>query len=100
MISSVWLHSDGTLYFNPVSELAIVSLIPGSRHAQIVVKDPEAVQFSSDILISPNDNYNIWFASSKFQKYFRQTYDPNAINFRIMRIPRQPYVTYKYPFFF
>lgn len=97
---SVCLHSDGMLYFNPVSELAIVSLIPGSRRAQIVANDPEALQFSSDISITPNDNYNIWFISSKFQKYFRQTYDPNTVNFRIMRIPRQSFVTYKYPFFF
>ncbi|XP_021914705.1 protein yellow [Zootermopsis nevadensis] len=79
---------DGTLYFNPVSELAIVSLRPGTPYAQIVVKDSEALQFSSDIRVTPNDNYNIWFISSKFQKYFRQTYDPNTINFRIMRIPR------------
>jgi hypothetical protein len=91
---------DGAVYFNPVTELAIVSLIPGSRRSHIVAKDPEAMQFSSDILISPNDNYNIWFVTSKFQKYYRQTYDPNTINFRIIRIPRQPYVTYKYPFFF
>ena len=100
MIPSVWLHSDGSVYFNPVSEPAIVSLIPSSRSAQIVVMDPEAIQFSSDILISPYDNHNIWFITSKFQKYYRQTYDPNVINFRIIRIPRQPYVTYKYPFFF
>jgi hypothetical protein len=71
-----------------VSELAIASLRPGATHAQIVVKDSQALQFSSDILVTPNDNYNIWFISSKFQRYFRQTYDPNTINFRIMRIPR------------
>jgi hypothetical protein len=82
-------HSAGTLYFNPVTELAIESLLPGSRQAQIVAKDNQALQFVSDIRITPNDNYNIWFISSKFQKYFRQTYDPNAINFRIMRITRQ-----------
>jgi hypothetical protein len=76
------------LYFNPVTELDIESLLPGSTHAQIVAKNSEALQFISDIRITPNDNYNIWFTSSKFQKYFRQTYDPNAINFRIMRITR------------
>jgi hypothetical protein len=81
-------HRDGTLYINPVSELDIEALAPGSRHSQIVTKDAEALQFISDIRITPNDNYNIWFTSSKFQKYFRQTYDPNAINFRIMRINR------------
>jgi hypothetical protein len=81
-------HSDGTLYYNPVSELAIVSLRPGAAQAQIVVKDPQALQFSSDIQITPNDNYNIWFITNRFQKYFRQTYDPNTINFRIMRITR------------
>jgi hypothetical protein len=81
-------HRDGTLYFNPVSELDIEALTPGSRHSQVVAKDDEAMQFISDIRVTPNDNYNIWFTSSKFQKYFRQSYDPNAINFRIMRINR------------
>jgi hypothetical protein len=80
-------YSDGTLYFNPVSELAIESLRSGSRHAQIVVKDSQTIQFSSDILVKEDDNY-IWFISSKFQRFFRQTYDPNSINFRVMRIPR------------
>jgi hypothetical protein len=81
-------HRDGSVYFNPVSELDMEVLTPGSRQSQVVAKDAEALQFISDIRITPNDNYNIWFTSSKFQKYFRQTYDPNAINFRIMRINR------------
>jgi len=87
MTLCVCSYSDGTLYFNPVSELAIESLRSGSRHAQIVVKDSQTIQFSSDILVKEDDNY-IWFISSKFQRFFRQTYDPNSINFRVMRIPR------------
>ncbi|KAJ4444325.1 hypothetical protein ANN_06117 [Periplaneta americana] len=83
--------TDGTLYFNPVSDLAIASLRPGNRRAQVVVQDQQRIQFSSDILITPRDNYNIWFVTSKFQKFFRQTYDPNVINFRVMRIVRTPY---------
>ncbi|PSN37919.1 hypothetical protein C0J52_12242 [Blattella germanica] len=78
--------NDGTLYFNPISELALASLQPGSRHAQILVQDPDRLQFSSDILVTPRDNFNIWFVSSKFQQFFRRTYDPHVVNFRIMRI--------------
>ncbi|PNF23198.1 hypothetical protein B7P43_G02723 [Cryptotermes secundus] len=90
---------DGTLYFNPVTELDIEALLPGSGHAQIVAKDTQALQFISDIRITPNDNYNIWFTSSKFQKYFRQTYDPNTINFRIMRITRHLHSPHRSFFF-
>jgi hypothetical protein len=61
-----------------------------------VVQDFQALQFSSDILVTPNDNYNIWFISSKLQKYFRQSYDPNIVNFRIMRISRYPYSPNKF----
>lgn len=84
--------NDGTLYFNPVSDLAIASVRPGSRRSQVVVQDRQRLQFSSDILVTPRDNYNIWFVSSKFQKFFRQTYNQHEINFRVMRINRSPYV--------
>ncbi|KAJ9577613.1 hypothetical protein L9F63_005800 [Diploptera punctata] len=78
--------NDGTIYFNPVTELALATLKPGSTQAQLIIQDPDRLQFSSDILVTPRDNYNVWFVSSKFQKFFRQTYDPHVINFRIMRI--------------
>ncbi|BET00511.1 Major royal jelly protein [Nesidiocoris tenuis] len=84
--------ADGSLVFSPVSETAIASWLPGSPNHKVVAYSPELLQMVLDFRTAElTDNGNIWLVSSRFQKFFRRTVNPQEINLRVMRLlPDRP----------
>ncbi|XP_067005601.2 dopaminechrome tautomerase [Anabrus simplex] len=87
-------QNDGGIYFCPVKETAIANYQPSTNTNRIIEFNPELLQFSSELVIAPRDGGRIWLISSRFQKFFRRTYNPHEINFRIMRIAAPQFSLY------
>ncbi|XP_049854825.1 protein yellow-like [Schistocerca gregaria] len=83
---------DGAVWISPVTEAAVASWQPATDTATVVAYSPDLIQFSSELILAPRDDYSVWMLSSRFQKFFRRTYNPHEINMRILRIRLAPAV--------
>lgn len=75
--------NDDTLYFSPLTETSIASWNPVTNEQSLVAYDPTLIQFASELRWIENE---LWFLSTRFQKYFKRTVTPNEINLRIIRV--------------
>ncbi|CAH1390745.1 unnamed protein product [Nezara viridula] len=81
---------DGALIFSPISETAIASWIPGTADYKVISYSPELLQVVLDFRPADRDSGNIWLLSTRMQKFFRRTINPEETNLRVMRlIPTQ-----------
>ncbi|KAK5640863.1 hypothetical protein RI129_009410 [Pyrocoelia pectoralis] len=76
---------DDTLFFSPVTETSVGTWNPLNNNQRLVAYDQERLQFVADIKWNSYDN-DLWMVSSRFQRYFRRSINPNEINVRILRI--------------
>ncbi|CAL7935457.1 unnamed protein product [Xylocopa violacea] len=85
------MDRDGVLFFGLLSELAIgcwnSKHYPeyGGKNIQIVVSDPERLQFPSGmkIVTSKNGRQELWVLTASFQRYMSNSLHSNETNFRI-----------------
>ncbi|CAH0770879.1 unnamed protein product [Bemisia tabaci] len=75
---------DGSIVVAPCNDTGIISF-PGTNDPRLLAFDPVAMQFILDIRAGPYDG-DLWFVSSRLQKFFKKTLNRNEINFRIMRL--------------
>ncbi|KAB0793458.1 hypothetical protein PPYR_13078 [Photinus pyralis] len=76
---------DDTLFFSPVSETSIGTWNPVNNNQRLVAYDQDRLQFVADIKWNPHES-DLWVLSSRFQKYFRRSINPNEVNVRVLRI--------------
>ncbi|KAF5288322.1 hypothetical protein FQR65_LT12056 [Abscondita terminalis] len=82
-------HRDDTLYFSPMTETSIGSWNPHNNNQRLVTYDQERLQFVADIRWASEDG-NLWLISTRFQKFFRRSLNPNDYNVRVLRISLGP----------
>ncbi|KAF4530701.1 hypothetical protein B566_EDAN004942 [Ephemera danica] len=73
------------ILFNPVRETNVVQYDANTLRVTELVREPLALQFVVDMKVEPTGD--IWLLSNRFQKFAANTYNPNEINLRILRIP-------------
>lgn len=85
------MDRNGVLFFGLLSDLAIGCWNSehffeyGGNNIEIIVKDPETLQFPSGmkIISSKKDRQELWIFTISFQKYMSGTLNSNETNFRI-----------------
>ncbi|XP_053994820.1 uncharacterized protein LOC128885082 [Hylaeus volcanicus] len=86
------MDRNGVLFYGLLSELSIgcwnSKSYPeyGGSHNEVVVTDPETLQFPAGmkIITSKNDRQEIWVLTASFQKYMTGSLNSNETNFRIL----------------
>ncbi|KAL1498202.1 hypothetical protein ABEB36_009037 [Hypothenemus hampei] len=74
---------DDTLFFSPLTETSMASWNPLTNQQSLVAYDPDLIQFASELRWIEGE---LWFLSTRFQKFFKRTVSPNEINLRIVRV--------------
>ncbi|KAK9499782.1 hypothetical protein O3M35_002754 [Rhynocoris fuscipes] len=82
--------NDGSLIFSPVSETAVAAWKPGSADHRVLAYSPTMLQIVTDIRSATRDGGNIWLVSTRLQKFFRQTINPQEVHIRVMRMVADP----------
>lgn len=55
--------------------------------SRLLAYDPARLQFPAEIRWVEQDVDAVYILSTRFQKFFRRTVNPNEVNLRIVRIP-------------
>ncbi|XP_071444044.1 dopaminechrome tautomerase-like [Hetaerina americana] len=79
---------DGILYFSPIQENAVAFYDPNSGRQAVIASDDTRLQFAAELRIDETDG-SLWLLSTRFQKFFLNTINPNEVNLRVIRIPRE-----------
>lgn len=83
-------RKDDTLFFSPMTETSVATWNPHNNHQRLVAYDPQKLQFVADIRWNRKDG-SLWLISSRFQKFFRRSINPNEVNLRVIRIAATPH---------
>lgn len=86
------MDQDGVLFFGLLSDLAVACWNSmthpeyGGTNVEIVVVDPDTLQFPSGlkIITAKNGRQELWVFTSSFQKFMTGTMSANETNFRIL----------------
>ncbi|XP_046389431.1 major royal jelly protein 1-like [Ischnura elegans] len=82
------IDKDSTLYFSPLTEIALGSYNTATRQHRTIVVDRERLQSVTDLQVDPADD-SLYVFSTRFQKYVAGTVNLNEINMRMIRFPRE-----------
>ncbi|KAJ3646741.1 hypothetical protein Zmor_024315 [Zophobas morio] len=80
---------DDTIYFSPVRETSVAAWNPVTNQQKLIAYDQDKLQFAAELRWREQDN-SVWLLSTRFQKFFRRTLNPQDVNLRIIRISTTP----------